>query len=107
MTGDLNYIRRIGTDIFQVAVEEETHSDRVIVFDRSGTVRGAFRSTKPEEYQQLTQLIEQLLSETSDDPTDVTPPVGTAEPGLDSTTEARRHGAERIEYDTSVPNLSS
>jgi cytochrome oxidase Cu insertion factor (SCO1/SenC/PrrC family) len=46
LTGDLDYTKQVAQDIFQVAVQEETHSDRVIVFDSEGTRRGYFRPTE-------------------------------------------------------------
>ena len=57
LTGDMNLIRRIGNSFFQVAVENQTHSDRAFVVDRAGQVRGRFRLTEPDQLEKLKQLI--------------------------------------------------
>jgi len=44
-TGPLDYIQRIGRDMMGLAVRHNTHSERAIVFDRSGKVRGRFLVT--------------------------------------------------------------
>jgi protein SCO1/2 len=66
LTGDLLYIRRIGAEIFQVAVEEETHSDRLLVIDRDGKIRGTYRATKPEQFAALESTLDELLEATED-----------------------------------------
>jgi protein SCO1/2 len=67
LTGDMNLIRRIGNDFFQVAVETETHSDRAFVVDRAGQVRGRFRLTEPEQVEMLKRLVAQLEAEPGPD----------------------------------------
>jgi protein SCO1/2 len=62
LTGDLDYIQRIGREYFQVMVEEETHTDRVLVFDRQGKMQGAFRATVPDQFQDLLELLDELLA---------------------------------------------
>jgi len=57
LTGDMNLIRRIGNDFFQVAVENGTHSDRAFVVDGKGQVRGRFRLTEPDQLEKLKQLL--------------------------------------------------
>ena len=57
LTGDINLIRRIGNDFFQVSVENETHSDRAFVVDRAGQVRGRFRLTEPDQVEMLKKLL--------------------------------------------------
>ena len=64
LTGDLGYIERIAIDLFGINdVTKSTHSDRVVVTDRAGKVRGRFQVTEPAELKKLTQLVEHLASE--------------------------------------------
>jgi cytochrome oxidase Cu insertion factor (SCO1/SenC/PrrC family) len=42
LTGDMNYITKVGQDMFMVAVQRETHSNRAMVIDRKGNIRGSF-----------------------------------------------------------------
>jgi protein SCO1/2 len=74
LTGDLPYIKRLARDVFQLAVEEETHSDRVTVFDRSGKRRGSFHATETESFVQLVKLIDALLSESASLPASASEP---------------------------------
>jgi protein SCO1/2 len=63
LTGDLDYIRRLGREYFLVAVGKEQHGSHLIVFDRQGTLRGAFGATNPESFEKCCQLVEELLNE--------------------------------------------
>jgi len=58
LTGNLDLIRRIGKDFFQISVEKAGHTDRACVVDRQGQVRGRFRLTVPDQV----ALFEKLLS---------------------------------------------
>lgn len=72
--GDVGYVQRIGNDFFNVMVGEETHTDRVMVVDRQGKVRGAFSVLKPEQFAKLRELVAELIAETpSEDQTDPQP----------------------------------
>jgi cytochrome oxidase Cu insertion factor (SCO1/SenC/PrrC family) len=61
LTGDFGYIQRIGL-MFETVVKKETHSDRLFVVDRQGKNQGGFRSTLPEQFAELKNLVDQLLS---------------------------------------------
>jgi cytochrome oxidase Cu insertion factor (SCO1/SenC/PrrC family) len=63
LTGDMDLIRRIGNEMFHVAVEHETHSDRAFIVDRKGEVRGRFRMTEPEQVEMFKQLLAQVEAE--------------------------------------------
>ena len=63
---DIEYLQRIGNDFFQVMVGPETHSDRVVLFDRSGRQRGAFSVLRPDQFLQCQKLLDELLSEPAD-----------------------------------------
>jgi cytochrome oxidase Cu insertion factor (SCO1/SenC/PrrC family) len=77
LTGDLELIRRIGNDFFQVAVDKGTHSDRAFVVDRKGQVRGRFRLTEPEQLEMLRKLLAVVEAEPADE---TPPPAGSDEP---------------------------
>ncbi len=58
---DMNYIQRIGNDFFGVMVGEETHTDRVMVVDQTGKIRGSFSVLQPEQFKNLQDLVTELL----------------------------------------------
>ena len=62
LTGDLLLIREIGNNKFGIVVEEEVHSDRLIVFDREGQVVGTYRSTQRDEFLKAQQKLRDLLA---------------------------------------------
>jgi cytochrome oxidase Cu insertion factor (SCO1/SenC/PrrC family) len=63
LTGRLTYIRRVASELFGVALDKKTHSERLIVCDKWGKVRGAFLWNKLDEMAQLRILVDQLLLE--------------------------------------------
>lgn len=69
LTGKLIYIRRIAGEIFGVALDKQTHTERLIVCDKWGNIRGTFLWNKLDEMAQLRILIDKLLAE-SEPPAD-------------------------------------
>jgi len=63
LTGDIEYTRRVANDLFKVALEKERHSDRVMVIDKQGVVRGSFRATEPDQVKSLEKLLTKLERE--------------------------------------------
>jgi cytochrome oxidase Cu insertion factor (SCO1/SenC/PrrC family) len=63
LTGDLTYIRRIAGEIFQLPLDKQTHSERLIVIDRSGQVRGRFHWNNPDQIAEMRRVLDQALSE--------------------------------------------
>ena len=63
LTGDMKTIGQIGNQMFRVSVERATHSDRAVVVDRSGHVRGRLRLTEPDQLEKLKRLLAQVESE--------------------------------------------
>jgi cytochrome oxidase Cu insertion factor (SCO1/SenC/PrrC family) len=63
LTGQFELIKRIGTEMFGITVEKEVHSDRLVLFDREGKIRGAFRSTDTDQFEQLKEALDELLAE--------------------------------------------
>ncbi len=64
LTGDLDYLKQVGNKQFQLAVAEKTHSERLVVIDKWGTMRGNFHWTDPEDAHRMKKKIETLLAET-------------------------------------------
>jgi protein SCO1/2 len=59
---DMEYIRRIANDFFEVAVGPETHTDRVVLFDRQGKMVGAYSVLNVQQFRELDQQIAQALA---------------------------------------------
>jgi len=64
LTGRLIYIRRVATELFRVALDKQTHVERLIVSDKWGNMRGEFHWNKLDEVTQLKLLVDKLLAET-------------------------------------------
>jgi protein SCO1/2 len=63
LTGDLEYIKRIGRDIFLQYVQEGSHLNHALVIDRNGKIRGSFDTLDPAKIAELKTLVRQLLAE--------------------------------------------
>ena len=62
LTGEFDLIKRIGNDKFGIVVEKETHSDRLVLFDRDGKLVNSYRSTVPEQFAELKVELDRLLA---------------------------------------------
>ena len=65
LTGNLLDLQRIGAEKYQVAVAPQTHSERLIVLDRSGKIRGTFHWNDGKQIAEMKELLAQLLAETT------------------------------------------
>ncbi len=77
LTGDLDYIKKIGRDIFYQDVQEGTHRLSVLVMDRNGKIRGSFDLLDAAKVAEMKTLLKELLDEkaaTSAEPAAATPP---------------------------------
>jgi cytochrome oxidase Cu insertion factor (SCO1/SenC/PrrC family) len=63
LTGDFDYIKRIGGEMMKVTVEKEVHSERLIVLDRGGEIRGAFMATDPQQMAELKKCVDAILAD--------------------------------------------
>ena len=64
LTGrDTDYVRQVGDEIFSLAAADESHTAHVVVFDRSGQHRGAYKVTDSIDYARLVQKIGEFLAE--------------------------------------------
>ena len=65
LTGDFELAKKIGEQKFGITVLPQTHSDRLVLFDRDGNMVGRYRSLEPEQFTQLKSEIAKLLVEES------------------------------------------
>lgn len=61
--GEMPYIQQIGTDVLKISVKKQTHSDRAVIVDRSGLVRGRFVLTDPNQLAMLRRVLAKCLGE--------------------------------------------
>jgi len=71
---DLTYLRRVGGEVYQLAVDTQTHSEHLVVLDKWGKIRGRFHWDKPTQLHELRQALAALLVEQS-------PPTAAGQPG--------------------------
>ncbi|HZZ29655.1 MAG TPA: SCO family protein [Pirellulales bacterium] len=79
LTGDLEYIKRIGHDVFLQYVQEGSHLNRALVIDRQGQIRNSFDLLDASKLEELKTLVRQLLDEK---------PAAEANPASDATDSA-------------------
>jgi protein SCO1 len=63
LTGNLAYIRRVASEIFNVALDKQTHSERFIVCDQAGEIRGRYMWNKLDEMAELRLMVDKLVAE--------------------------------------------
>ncbi|HBU36649.1 MAG TPA: hypothetical protein DEB70_02475 [Planctomycetaceae bacterium] len=63
LTGDMNVIKRVGTKTFFLPVELGVHSERGVVFDRQGRLRGSYHLLQEDRVERLKKLIRDVLAE--------------------------------------------
>jgi len=68
LTGPYEDAEALGRNVFQVAVAPRDHSDRLVLVDGDGKVRGRYRATVPQEIEMLRQKVDELLAERAADP---------------------------------------
>ena len=64
--GELDYVRRIGTEMMKLHVSYKGHQDYVVVIDRRGELRGMFNATSRIQSQKLRDLLVECLVETGE-----------------------------------------
>lgn len=63
LTGDMEKLKEITENSFQVAFETQTHSDRLMVIDKEGKLRGTFRATDSTDFLRAKKMLKELLAE--------------------------------------------
>ena len=61
LTDKLPYIQRVGQGIFKVSVSPDTHSNKLILMEPTGDIRGYFSWNDPAQMSLLQQEIDKLL----------------------------------------------
>lgn len=61
--GELGYVKRVGEDLFKLPVSWRGHSDRAIVVDKAGKIRGMFDITRRSNIDKICDLLVELLAE--------------------------------------------
>ncbi|MFI4874162.1 MAG: SCO family protein [Blastopirellula sp. JB062] len=65
LTGDVATIQEISEKQFRVGFAKQTHSERMLIVDRNGKLRGSFLATQTSDFQAARKLIKELLAEES------------------------------------------
>ncbi|NDC64239.1 MAG: SCO family protein [Planctomycetia bacterium] len=68
LTGDMQVIRKVANESFLLPAEVGVHSERGVVFDRRGRLRGGYHLLQPDRVAQLEKLIREVLAEEPTDP---------------------------------------
>jgi cytochrome oxidase Cu insertion factor (SCO1/SenC/PrrC family) len=63
LTGDMATIKEIANGTFLLPAEVGVHSERGVVFDREGRLRGSYHLLQPDRVQLLEKLIRDVLAE--------------------------------------------
>jgi protein SCO1/2 len=63
LTGDLKLIEQVGQKVFRLPVELGVHSERGVVFDRQGRMRGGYHLLQQDRVELLKKLIREVLAE--------------------------------------------
>jgi len=61
LTGDLNYIRRVGAEVFQQPVNKKFHTERFVLVDPSGTIEGFYNWPEKVQFEKLKAKIDEML----------------------------------------------
>ena len=64
LTGDLNYLRRVGAEMYSLAVDIGTHSESLLVVDKWGQIRQRFSWKDASEIAAMKTCLTELLAET-------------------------------------------
>lgn len=62
MTGDLTYIRRVGGEVFRLAVDEKFHTEKFVLVDAQGAIVGYYSWPEAKQFDKLKQDIRNLLT---------------------------------------------
>lgn len=63
LTGDLAQIEQVGQKVFRLPVELGVHSERGVVFDRRGRLRGGYHLLDSDKVKLLEKLLREVLAE--------------------------------------------
>lgn len=64
LTGDLTYIRRVGAEVYQLAVDKKFHTEKFVLVDPSGKIDGYYSWTEPRQFERLKKDIAEMIAAT-------------------------------------------
>lgn len=64
LTGDLTYLRRVGAEVYSLAVDVGTHSEALLVVDKWGQIRKRFSWKDAKQISEMKSFLTELLAET-------------------------------------------
>lgn len=86
LTGDMATIRKVANETFLLPAEVGVHSERGVVFDREGRLRGSYHLLQPDRVKLLEKLIRDVLAEPAGNATESSaPPQSSAPVGAPAT----------------------
>jgi cytochrome oxidase Cu insertion factor (SCO1/SenC/PrrC family) len=74
LTGELLHLRRVAGEIYQMPLDKETHSEKLIAVDRWGKIRGSYYWKDAEQMAAMRLELRRLLAETQPPPPPPPPP---------------------------------
>ena len=77
LTGDMETIKTIANQSFRLPAEVGVHSERGVVFDRQGRLRGGYHLLQADRVDLLKELVREVLDEPADDQPSATPAADT------------------------------
>lgn len=63
LTGELNYLRRVGAEIYMLPVDKQVHSEKLIVVDRWGKIRGRYHWGEAAGMAEMKRMLTKFLAE--------------------------------------------
>lgn len=63
LTGDLTYIRQVGSMVFQTPVDKKFHTDRFVLVDSKGEIEGFYNWPEKRQLEALKKSIQSMLAE--------------------------------------------
>jgi protein SCO1/2 len=67
LTGDLNYIRRIGSEIYRQPVNKQFHTERFVLVDPKGEIEGFYSWPDAPQFEKLQAKIREYLENAGND----------------------------------------
>jgi protein SCO1/2 len=61
LTGELGYIRDVGAEVFQIAVDEKFHAEKFILVDADGKVEGYYSWPERHQFKKLQERIREMI----------------------------------------------
>ena len=63
MTGELPYIRRVGAEIYRLAVDEKFHTEKFVLVDSNGEIEGFYSWPEKRQFEKLREKIAEMIAQ--------------------------------------------